>query len=88
MHDPRTRKFFIIAAGKEAFVNYEKVGNSAFDVNYAYIPENLAKKGLGDKLIFAVFKYAWDKNIKIIPNCELAKEFLKKNKKMQRFVKK
>ncbi len=43
---------------------------------------------LDEKLIFAVFKYVWDKNIKIIPNCELAKKFIKKNEKLERFVRK
>ena len=86
MHDPRTSKFFIIAAGKEAFVTYEKAGN-ALDLQYSYVPENLAAKGIGDKLVFAVFKYASEKNIKIIPTCELAREFLKKNKGMKKFVK-
>lgn len=87
LHNPNTRKFFMIVAGREAYISYEKVGN-ALDLQYAFVPENLAKKGLGEKLIFAVFKYAWDKNIKIIPTCDLAKRFVKKNQKLTRFIKK
>ncbi|MEM2088508.1 MAG: GNAT family N-acetyltransferase [Thermoproteota archaeon] len=75
--------FYIVLAGSEkAVVKYQVKGREIFVIS-TYTPQEHRGKGIAEKLITEVIKFAEKENLKIVPICSYAKHYFEKHPELK-----
>ena len=78
INDKQGNRFVMDVEGNEVYVLYEE-SKDMLDLYSTNTPPQLRGQGLAEKVVLAAFKYAKEKNLKVIPSCWYVKKFLKKH---------
>ncbi|MCK7525352.1 MAG: N-acetyltransferase [Ignavibacteriales bacterium] len=71
--------------GNEVYVLYAEDKNT-IDLYSTYTPPKLRGQGLAEKVVLAAFKYAKEKNLKVIPSCWYVRKFIEKHPEFRTIV--
>lgn len=67
-HDQKYKKFFLVIAGKECILKYEKF-EGIIDMRTLFVPANMRGKGIAKKVVDHAVKFARKNNLKIKASC-------------------
>ena len=82
INDIQGSRFVLDVEGNEVYVLYAE-DNDVIDLYSTYTPPKLRGQGLAEKVVLAAFKYAKEKNLKVIPSCWYVRKFLEKHTEYQ-----
>jgi predicted GNAT family acetyltransferase len=85
LNDLQGSRFVLNIDGNEAYVLYAE-DKETIDLYSTYTPPPLRGQGLAEKVVLAAFKYAKEKNLKVIPSCWYVRRFLEKHSNFQDLV--
>jgi hypothetical protein len=75
IHDSNNREFYCIIEGSKCFLSYNEVPPSGLDIYQTYVSPELRNRGIAEKLLLAVVKYAEISGKKIISSCSYTEHY-------------
>ena len=78
INDKQGSRFLLDVDGQEVYALYAE-DKETIDLYSTYTPPQLRGQGLAEKVVLAAFKYAKEKNLKVIPTCWYVRSFLEKH---------
>jgi hypothetical protein len=72
-------RFELEVEGKIAIIEFQKIEPNVLDLIHTEVPDELAGKGIGSKLVSGALKYCKDNNLQIIPSCPFIKSYIDKH---------
>ena len=85
LNDLQGSRFVLDVNGNEVYVLYAEDKNT-IDLYSTYTPPKLRGQGLAEKVVLAAFKYAKQKNLKVIPSCWYVRKFIEKHPEFRTIV--
>ena len=85
INDSKNNKFILPVEGHEAFIDYS-IKDGHMRLVHTEVPAALRGKGVGKKLVKAVFEYIKENKIEATAHCGYIKAFKKKNPEWDAFV--
>lgn len=85
IHDVEKQKFYVIVDDIESHLEYAKKDNVLI-LNHTYVPNVLRGKGIAGKIVKAALTYAQDNNLKIIPRCSYAADYMQRHKEYENLL--
>jgi predicted GNAT family acetyltransferase len=85
LNDLQGSRFVLDVNGNEVYVLYAEDKNT-IDLYSTYTPPKLRGQGLAEKVFLAAFKYAKEKNLKVIPSCWYVRKFIEKHPEFRTIV--
>lgn len=62
-----------------AFIAFDKIEPNILDLVHTEVPNDLAGKGIGSKLVFGALQYCKINILKVIPSCPFIKNYIEKH---------
>jgi len=78
-------EFFINTKSGKAYLKFEIKENKIYLIE-TFVPESERGKGIAKKLTLEALKYADKNNLKVVPICSFARDFIEKNKEWKRLL--
>jgi predicted GNAT family acetyltransferase len=78
INDKQGSRFVLEVDGKEVYLLYAE-DKETIDLYSTYTPTSLRGQGLAAKVVTVGFKYAKEKNLKVIPGCWYVRKFIEKH---------
>jgi predicted GNAT family acetyltransferase len=76
--------FIAESDGKEAGrISYTRINDSKIRIDHTIVQEEFGGKGIGQRLVMELVKFAREYNLKVESKCEFAKHIFKKNEEIQ-----
>jgi predicted GNAT family acetyltransferase len=76
--------FIAESDGREAGrISYTRINDSKISIDHTIVQEEFGGKGIGQKLVMELVKFARENNLKIETKCHFAKSVFEKNKEIQ-----
>jgi predicted GNAT family acetyltransferase len=72
VHQPERLRFAAAADGHEAVLTYRRRG-SVIELVHTGVPDALAGRGLGGRLVAAAVAFAADEGLTVVPTCPFAR---------------
>ena len=69
-----------------AFIEFEKLEPNVLDLVHTEVPEELAGKGVGSKLVAGALNYIKHNGLKLVPSCSFVKSYIAKHSEWQDLV--
>ncbi len=86
INDKQGSRFVLDVDGLEVYALYAE-DKETIDLYSTYTPPQLRGQGLAEKVVFAAFEYAKEKNLKVIPSCWYVRKFLDNHTEFQKISK-
>jgi predicted GNAT family acetyltransferase len=77
-------RFFIVTPGGDAELLYKTEGN-VMSIYHTFVPDSERGKGVAEKLAFAAFEFAKERELKVRPDCPYIQRFLEKHNEWKEF---
>jgi predicted GNAT family acetyltransferase len=75
-HDEESSRFVAQVNGKEAVLEYERLGESTLDYRHTFVPEEHREAGLGSDLVRFALDWAARNEHQIVPTCPFVRSYL------------
>jgi predicted GNAT family acetyltransferase len=85
INDKQGSRFLLDVDGEEVYVLYAE-DEQTLDLYSTYTPPHLRGQGLAAKVVLAAFKYAVEKDLKIVPNCWYVRKFVERHTEYQQMI--
>lgn len=72
-------RFELEVEGKIAIIEFQKIEPNVLDLIHTEVPDELAGKGIGSKLVSGALEHCKDNNLQIIPSCPFIKSYIDKH---------
>jgi uncharacterized protein len=84
-HDERQRKFYAEIDGREAVIEYARMGD-VYNLVHTYVPEELRGQRIAEKLAQGTLDEIRRQGARFLPSCPYIQAFLKKHPEYQEEV--
>ncbi|HEV2855270.1 MAG TPA: GNAT family N-acetyltransferase [Thermoanaerobaculia bacterium] len=81
----KERKFYADVDGREAVVEYAKMGD-IYNLAHTYVPEEMRGQGIADKLVRGTLDEIRRQDARFLPSCPFVQAFVKKHPEYQEGV--
>jgi predicted GNAT family acetyltransferase len=85
-HDEAGRRFVAHLDAGDAYLAYERTGETALDLQHTIVPEEARGEGVGEALVRAATDYARAHGQQIIPTCPFVANWLTQHPEAQDLV--
>ena len=85
-NDPERTRFVARKNGMEAELHYLKKSDHIWRFTRTFVPDEIRKQGVATKLVAGAFEYIRAHQIKVIPECDFVRDFLKKHPQYEELV--
>jgi predicted GNAT family acetyltransferase len=82
-HNKEHQRFYLFQDGKESYVHYILQGDKIINLIRTYVPPELRHRGMAGLIVKAVFEYARENNLKVIPTCPYVNHFISNNNEFE-----
>lgn len=69
-----------------AFIEFDKIEPNILDLIHTEVPEELAGKGVGSKLVSGALQYCKENGLKVIASCSFVKSYIEKHPQWQELL--
>lgn len=69
-----------------AFIEFDKIEPNILDLLHTEVPDELAGKGIGSKLVLSALQYCKDNELKIFPSCPFIAKYIDKHPEWKELV--
>ena len=84
-HDEKQRKFYADIDGKEAAIEYAKMGD-VYNLSHTFVPEELRGQGIAEKLARGTLDEIGRQGARFLPTCPYIQAFVRKHPEYQEAV--
>ena len=81
-NDENARKFYAVIDGREAVIEYAKIGDT-YNLAHTHVPEEMRGKGIAEQLVRGALDQIREEGAKFLPSCPYIQTFLKKHPEYQ-----
>jgi uncharacterized protein len=85
INDFQGSRFVLDVNGYEVYVLYAE-DKETLDLYSTYTPPKLRGQGLAEKVVLSAFRYAKEKNLKVLASCWYVRRFLEKHPEYELMV--
>jgi len=85
VHNERVHAFELMIEGKRSFIDYQKSGDKIY-LTHTEVPQEQQGRGIADKLVRKTLEYIEKNDLKVVPQCQFVRVFLKRHPEWDRLV--
>jgi len=85
-HDKNNQQFITTIEGRDVYLRYSILNSDRISFDFTYTPPELRGKRLAALVVREGFKYAEEKNLKVIPSCPYIYTFLARYPEYNKFI--